>query len=82
MNLLYDADTSLQPLSGKTVAVLGYGNQGRAQALNLRDSGVQVVVGNRDDEYREQAIEEGFDPVTIPEAAAAGDVLLVLTTDE
>jgi ketol-acid reductoisomerase len=43
---------------------------------------VQVVVGNRDDEYREQAIEEGFDPVTIPEAAAAGDVLLVLTTDE
>lgn len=82
MKLLKDADVSLSPLTGKTVAVLGYGNQGRAQALNLRDSGVQVVIGNRDDEYRELAIKEGFDPVEIPEAAAAGDILLVLTTDE
>jgi hypothetical protein len=46
-----DRDASLAPLEGKTVAVLGYGNQGRAQALNLRDSGVAVVVGNRPDEY-------------------------------
>ena len=52
MELLKEADASLEPLDGKTVAVIGYGNQGRAQALNLRDSGVRVIVGNRDDAYR------------------------------
>jgi ketol-acid reductoisomerase len=82
MKLLNDSDVSLEPLSRKTVAVLGYGNQGRAQALNLRDSDVHVIVGNRHDEYREQAVKEGFEPVELPEAAAAGDILLVLTTDE
>jgi len=82
MQLLHDVDASLVPLQGKTVAVLGYGNQGRAQALNLRDSGINVVIGNRDDEYRNLAIQEGWSPLTIPEAAEAGDVLLVLTTDE
>ena len=82
MQLLKDHDASLEPLAGKTVAVLGYGNQGQAQALNLRDSGVQVIVGNRDDGYRERAAADGFAPVGIREAAEAGDVLLVLTTDE
>src|SRR6476660_7331336 len=82
MKLLNDTEISLDALTGKTVAILGYGNQGRAQALNLRDSGVHVIVGNRQDEYREQAVKEGFEPVEIPEAAAAGDILLVLTTHE
>lgn len=82
MELLFDADASLAPLVGRTVAVLGYGNQGQAQALNMRDSGVRVIVGNRDDPYRERALADGFAPMTIAEAAAAGDVLLVLTTDE
>lgn len=82
MNLLKDQDASLEPLAGKTVAVLGYGNQGRAHALNLQDSGISVIVGNRDDEYRRRAVEDGFESVTIPEAAAAGDILEVLTTDE
>jgi ketol-acid reductoisomerase len=82
MQLLKDHDASLEPLAGKTVAVLGYGNQGQAQALNLRDSGVHVIVGNRQDQYRERASADGFAPVSIPEAAAAGDILLVLTTDE
>jgi ketol-acid reductoisomerase len=82
MELLKDDDASLQPLEGKTVAILGYGNQGRAQALNLRDTGVQVVVGNRDDEYRKRAIEDGFKPVGILEAARLGDILHILTTDE
>ena len=81
MQLINDTDVSITPLDGQTVSVLGYGNQGRAQALNLRDSGVDVIVGNRDDEYRQQAVDEGFAPVTILEAATAGDVLLVLTTD-
>src|SRR5512141_2742946 len=82
MQLLKDQDSSLEPLRGKTVAVLGYGNQGQAQALNLRDSGVRVIVGNRDDHYRERAAADGFAPLPIAEAAAGGDVLLVLTTDE
>ncbi len=59
MEFFYDADVSLKPLERKTVAILGYGNQGRAQALNLRDSGVHVIVGNRDDEYRKAAIADG-----------------------
>ncbi len=82
MNMLKESETSLDSLGGQRVAVLGYGNQGRAQALNLRDSGVDVVVGNRDDEYGELAIHEGWEPLPLAEAAAAGDIILVLTTDE
>lgn len=82
MRLLKDDDASLEPLQGKTVAVLGYGNQGHAQALNLRDSGVHVIVGNRDDAYRARAVADDFAPLSIREAAQAGDILLVLTTDE
>ena len=82
MQLLKDNDATLDPLQGKTVAVLGYGNQGRAQSLNLRDSGVRVIVGNRDDDYRRQASADGFKPMPIREAAEAGDVLLILTSDE
>lgn len=82
MKLLKDSDASLAPLDGKTIAILGYGNQGRAQALNLRDSGLRVIVGNRDDEYRKRAVADGFAPLAIREAAKAGDVLLLLTTDE
>ena len=82
MKILKDSDLFIEPLNGKTVAVLGYGNQGRAQALNMRDSGVNVIIGNRQDEFRELAIKEDWDPVEIPEAAAAADIMLVLTTDE
>ena len=82
MEILKDSEFNMDALDGKTVAILGYGNQGRAQALNLRDSGVDTIIGNRQDEYRELAVAEGWEPVGIPEAAAAGDVLLVLTTDE
>jgi ketol-acid reductoisomerase len=76
----HDADVSL--LSGATIAVIGYGNQGRAQALNLRDSGCDVLVGCPPDAYRERAIEDGlrvFDP---PEAARQADVVLMLVPDE
>lgn len=82
MQLLKESDASLAQLHGKTIAVLGYGNQGQAQALNLRDSGVQVIVGNRADAYRQRAIDDGFAPVSIREAAETGDILLILTTDE
>jgi ketol-acid reductoisomerase len=82
MKMYTDADASLAPLEGKTVAVLGYGNQGRAQSLNLRDSGITVIVGNREDDYLERARADGFEAFTILEAAKAGDFLLILTTDE
>lgn len=78
----FDRDADPSVLQGKTVAVVGYGNQGRAQALNLRDSGVEVVVGNIEDAYRERAIADGFEPVSIPAAVARGDVVLMLIPDE
>jgi len=82
MKLIKDSQTSLDLLQGKTVAVLGYGNQGRAQALNLRDGGINVIVGNREDDYKKQAVADGVPVMTIAEAACEGDVLLILTTDE
>ena len=82
MKIWRDSDADLNYLNGRTAAVLGYGNQGRAHALNLRDSGVPVIVGNRDDEYRSKAEEDGFAPVSIREAAESGDLLFILTTDE
>ena len=82
LKLYFDEAASLEPLHGQTVSILGYGNQGRAQALNLRQSGVSVLVGNRQDDYRDQAIRDGFEVVSILEGARRGDVLLVLTTDE
>ena len=75
-----DADTAI--LQGHTVAILGYGNQGSAQARNLRDSGVDVIVGNIDDAYRQQAVADGFDVLPIAEASARADLLFLLTPDE
>jgi len=77
-----DADADLSLLDGRTVALIGYGNQGRSQALNLRDSGVKVIVGNRGDAFLEQATMDRFDPYPIEEAAARGDVVMVLLPDE
>ena len=82
MKIYGEHDASLAPLEGQTIAVLGYGNQGRSQALNLRDSGAHVVVGNRDDDYLASASADGFETLPIAEAAMRGDVLLILTTDE
>jgi ketol-acid reductoisomerase len=80
--IYHDEDATLEPIAGKTMAVLGYGNQGRSQALNLRDSGLPVVVGNVDDDYRKTALADGFAPVSIREAAARGDALFLLVPDE
>lgn len=80
--IYYDEDASLEPLAGKTVAVVGYGNQGRSQALNLRDSGVALVVGNVEDECAARARADGFAPVAIEEAARRGEVVLLLLPDE
>jgi ketol-acid reductoisomerase len=81
-HVYYDQDADVNDLVGDTIAVLGYGIQGRAQALNLRDAGLAVVVGNREDAYREQAHVDGFEVLSLAEAARAGDVILVLVPDE
>jgi ketol-acid reductoisomerase len=79
----YDADADLEFLSGRTVAVLGYGNQGRSQALNLRDSGVVVIVGSgRADASEANARADGFDVCAFPECVERADVLLLLLPDE
>ncbi len=80
--LYYDPDGDLELLEGQVVSVLGYGNQGRAQAHNLRDSGVQVVVGNRRDASFEQAVAEGFATFDISEAVGQASVHLLLVPDE
>lgn len=82
MKVFYEKDADLAALSGKTIVVIGYGNQGRAQALNLRDSRLNVVVGNIDDAYKETAVKDGFVPVSIEEAARQGDILMILIPDE
>jgi ketol-acid reductoisomerase len=80
---LYDKDGSLQPLQGKTVAVLGYGSQGHAHAQNLRDSGVKVIVANRRDSTNGRlALEHGFDPLPVEEAVKQADLLIATLPDE
>jgi ketol-acid reductoisomerase len=78
----FDADADLGVLKGRTVAVLGYGNQGRSQALNLKDCGVDVIVGNRDDAYAANARKDGWDLLSLAEAARRADVKLFLVSDD
>jgi ketol-acid reductoisomerase len=81
--IYYDKDASLAPLSGKTVAVIGYGSQGHAHALNLRDSGVNVVVGLHEGSgSRAKAEADGVRVESVAEAARLGDVIMVLVPDQ
>mgnify|MGYP006286824037 CR=1 FL=1 len=82
MNILHDKDADLNVLQGKTVAVIGYGSQGSAQAQCMRDSGVNVIIGSIKDESYDKAVEDGFDVMPIAEAAAQGDVIHILLPDE
>src|SRR5918992_6124058 len=81
--MFYDDDADLSLLDGKTVAILGYGSQGHAHSLNLKDSGVDVVVGLRPDSKSvEQARSNGLEVTDVAEAASRGDVVMVLLPDE
>jgi ketol-acid reductoisomerase len=83
MNLLRDADIDPAPLAGKRVAIIGYGNQGRAQALNLHDSGVDVVVGLRGESGSAREVEAaGLNVELIENAIASADVVMMLAPDE
>jgi len=82
MVIYYDDDAELGLLDGKTVAIIGYGIQGRSQALNLRDSGVKVVVADLPDSVNwKKAVEDGMNPIATPEAAKQGDLIQILTED-
>src|SRR5215831_18643198 len=74
-------DAPPDALAGQSIAVLGYGNLGRSAALNLRDSGVTVRIGNRDDQYAERARADGFEVVSFA-TAAVDDIVFVLLPDE
>src|ERR1700674_1134711 len=81
--MIYDDEADLHLLDGKTVAIIGYGSQGHAHALNLADSGVAVVVGLREDSRSvAQAREHGLEVLPVVEAASRGDLITMLVPDE
>ena len=83
MDFLRDADIDPAPLAGKRVAILGYGNQGRAQALNLHDSGIDVVVGLRGASGSRIEVEaSGLETALVEDAVASADVVMMLAPDE
>ena len=82
LKIYYDADADLNLLQGKTVSVIGYGSQGRAHALNLQDSGVNVIVGLRKTSPRwKQAEDDGLEVKETADAAKSGDQVVILTQD-
>jgi ketol-acid reductoisomerase len=82
MEAYYDPDASLEVLRHRTLGIIGYGNQGRAQALNLRDSGLEVIIGGLRDETAGQAEKDGFAVRSVAEVAERADVLALLIPDE
>jgi len=81
--MYYDSDCNLGLLKGKTVAIIGYGSQGHAHAQNLKDSGVNVVVGLRPDSARwKEAQAAGLTVMSTEDAAKAGDLIMILTPDQ
>ena len=81
--MIYDKDADLAKLDGKTVAILGYGSQGHAHALNLKESGIDVLVGLREDSSSvDKARADGLEVLPIADAASRGDIVMVLLPDE
>src|SRR3954452_16477905 len=81
--MIYDKDADLSKLDGTTVAILGYGSQGHAHALNVKDSGVDVVVGLREgSQSADKAKEDGHRVLGVADAASEGDVVMILIPDE
>lgn len=81
--IYYDDDADLSLLKDKTIAILGYGSQGHAQAQNLKDSGCKVVIGQRKGSPNyDLAVSHGFDPLPLAEATKVGDLVNILLPDE
>ena len=82
VQILHDKDADISNLDGKTVAVIGYGSQGSAQALCMRDSGVNVIIGSIKDPSYDLAAKDGFEVMSISDAAEKADVIHILLPDE
>lgn len=83
MKIYYDSDADLGVLKGKKVAIIGYGSQGHAQAQNLRDSGLDVIIAElQDTPNYDLAKEHGFEPMTAGEASSLADVVQILAQDD
>lgn len=80
--MYYEKDADLSVLQGKTIAIIGYGSQGHAQAQNLRDSGLKVIIGLRQGRSFQQAKEDGFEVYSVAEATKLADVVQILMPDE
>ncbi len=80
--MYFDGDADLRHLDAREVCIVGYGNQGRSQALNLRDSGVGVIVGSRRDRSYETALADGFDVFPVAETVGKAQVVFFLVPDE
>ncbi|HEY8528617.1 MAG TPA: ketol-acid reductoisomerase [Paenibacillaceae bacterium] len=82
VKLYYDKDADLGILQGKTIAVIGYGSQGHAQAQNLRDSGLSVIIGVRPGKSADAARNDGFEVLSVGEAVRRADIVQILMPDE
>ena len=81
--IYYDSDADLSLLKGKTIAILGYGSQGHAQAQNLRDSGCTVIIGQRPGSPNyDLAVSHGFEPMSVEDASKRADLINILLPDE
>lgn len=82
-NIYYQEDCNLSLLEGKTIAVIGYGSQGHAHALNAKESGCHVIIGLYEGSKSwDKAVKQGFEVYTAPEAAKKADVIMILINDE
>src|SRR2546423_1260427 len=83
LKMVYEKDAPIDTLKGKTVAIIGFGSQGHAHGLNLRDSGVKVIVANRRESSNGRlAIEHGFDPMSVEDAVKQADHIIITLPDE
>lgn len=82
VTLYYEQDAELSVLKGKTIAIIGYGSQGHAHAQNLRESGLNVIIGLREGKSFDKAKEDGFEVLSVAEATKRADVVQILMPDE
>jgi ketol-acid reductoisomerase len=82
VNIYHEKDADISILKNSVISIIGYGNQGRSQALNMRDSGLNVIVGNVEDNYKKNAIKDGFETLSIEEAVKESNIAFILIPDE